>query len=58
MREYHAQRYTRDNMFLIASGKVDFAQLVEYVEEHTEQWPTGAAPRQHRALRRSVVAKC
>ncbi len=48
MREYHAQRYTRDNMFLIASGKVDFSQLVDHVEQHTEHWPTGAAARQYR----------
>jgi predicted Zn-dependent peptidase len=39
MREYHSQRYTRDNMFLVASG--------DHVERHTQGWPTGAAPRQY-----------
>jgi predicted Zn-dependent peptidase len=47
MRDYHRQRYTRDNMYLIASGKIDFHQLIDYVQEHTEHWPTGAAPRKY-----------
>lgn len=47
MRDYHHQRYTRDNMFLVASGKVDFGQLVDYVERHTEHWPSGAKARQY-----------
>ena len=47
MREYHRQRYTSDNMFLIASGKVDFGQLIDHVEKHTEHWSNGAAPRHY-----------
>ncbi len=35
---YHKQRYTLDNMFLVASGKVDFEQLVEQAEELVSSW--------------------
>ncbi len=45
MRDYHRQRYTRDNMFLVASGKIDFQQLIDYVQETTETWPGGVVPR-------------
>ncbi|MEZ6081671.1 MAG: pitrilysin family protein [Pirellulaceae bacterium] len=40
MKDYHRSRYTRENMFLVASGKVDFTQLVEYVAEATANWPS------------------
>lgn len=40
MKDYHRARYTRENMFLVASGKVDFTQLVEYVAEATANWPS------------------
>lgn len=46
MKEYHRTRYTRENMFLVASGKVDFAQLVEYVAEATANWPSQPIVRQ------------
>jgi len=46
MREYHRARYTRENMFLVACGKVDFAQLVDYVSQATGDWPSKLAPRQ------------
>ncbi len=40
MQEYHRARYTRENMFLVASGKIDFAQLVDYVSQVTADWPS------------------
>ncbi len=49
MRDYHAKRYTKENMFLVASGKIDIPQLIEFVDEHTAQWPTGHALRKYRA---------
>lgn len=39
MRDYHRQRYTKDNMFLVASGNVDVDRLVEYVSQVSAQWP-------------------
>lgn len=39
MREYHRQRYTKDNMFLIASGNIDAEQLIEYVGQVSRDWP-------------------
>ncbi|MFO1066333.1 MAG: pitrilysin family protein [Pirellulales bacterium] len=47
MRAYHAQRYTLDNMFLVASGKVDFERLVEQAESLAGKWRPVGAPRQH-----------
>jgi predicted Zn-dependent peptidase len=46
MREYHRARYTKDNMFLVASGKVDFDRLVEQVATMAADWPVGPAGRQ------------
>lgn len=43
---YHKQRYTLDNMFLVASGQVDFEQLVEQTESLVSTWRGRAAPRQ------------
>lgn len=48
MQEYHRARYTRENMFLVASGLIDFAQLVDYVAQATADWPSASAPRQPR----------
>ncbi len=45
MQEYHRSRYTRENMFLVASGKIDFAQLVDYVSQATADWPSKPAVR-------------
>lgn len=44
MEDYHRQRYTKDNMFLIASGKIDVPQLVDYVEKTASEWPNQAVP--------------
>ncbi len=38
MVNYHKQRYTLDNMFLVASGKVDFERLVEQTESLVGSW--------------------
>lgn len=46
MLAYHKQRYTLDNMFLVASGKVDFEQLVEQTETLVSSWPARSQPRQ------------
>lgn len=46
MVNYHKQRYTLDNMFLVASGKVDFEQLVEQTESLVGAWRGRAASRQ------------
>ncbi|MGN6133342.1 MAG: M16 family metallopeptidase [Aureliella sp.] len=43
---YHKQRYTLDNMFLVASGKVDFEQLVEQTESLVSGWRGRSTPRQ------------
>jgi predicted Zn-dependent peptidase len=40
MREYHARRYTKDNMYLVASGKVDADRLVDYVSKASSGWPS------------------
>ena len=45
MHEYHRGRYTKDNMFLIASGKVDMPQLIEHVSKVSENWPAESQPR-------------
>ncbi|MFK7737671.1 MAG: M16 family metallopeptidase [Pirellulaceae bacterium] len=42
MRNYHRQRYTKDNMILVASGKVDVPQLFDQVAKLTEDWPQAA----------------
>lgn len=38
MREYHQQRYTADNMFLVASGQVDVPALLDQMMEFGEAW--------------------
>ncbi len=46
MQEYHRARYTKDNMFLIASGNIDFPQLIDHVSEVSQSWPARAQSRQ------------
>lgn len=38
MVQYHKQRYTLDNMVLVASGQVDFQRLVEQTEALVSGW--------------------
>lgn len=61
MREYHRQRYTLDNMFLVASGQVDFERLVEQADALTQGWPTKTASRTLAApkfkARKDVIAR-
>jgi predicted Zn-dependent peptidase len=48
MRHYFDQRYGPDNITVAAAGRVDFAQLVEDVEELAGAWQqSGAAARQY-----------
>lgn len=48
MRDYHRSRYTKDNMFFVASGNVDFPGLVAYLDEVTYDWPAKSAGRSPR----------
>ncbi len=44
MRDYFASRYSADNVFVVAAGKVDFDALVEQVAKRCGDWkPQGAA---------------
>ena len=45
MRNYHSQRYTSDNMFLVASGNVDLKGIRDYIASMTNDWPTRSQPR-------------
>ncbi len=45
MRQYHRERYTNDNMYLIASGKVDIQGLVDHVSSVSAEWPTSSDAR-------------
>ncbi|MBX3419946.1 MAG: insulinase family protein [Pirellulaceae bacterium] len=47
MREYHAQHYSADNMFLVASGQVDCDALIEYTLRATAHWPNRPVMRKH-----------
>lgn len=42
MQSYHRQRYTKDNLFLVASGRVDVQPLLDQVAELSEKWPERA----------------
>lgn len=42
MQAYHRQRYAKDNMYLVASGRVDVAALVDQVAGLSEAWPNSA----------------
>ncbi|HAC89607.1 MAG TPA: insulinase family protein [Planctomycetaceae bacterium] len=45
MRSYHRQRYSTENMFLVASGNVDPDPLIELVTNQTARWPHQTATR-------------
>ncbi|RMF39626.1 MAG: insulinase family protein [Planctomycetota bacterium] len=45
MRQYHRQRYTRDNMIFAASGMVDVDDLIEQIEGMVQDWPATAQVR-------------
>lgn len=46
MRTYHRQRYSPNNMVLVAAGNVDFERLVAVAREQCGAWQPCAAPRQ------------
>ena len=51
MREYFTSRYSADNLFVAAAGKVDFEALVEQVAARCGDWqPQGAARNLPRAV--------
>ena len=45
MRAYHQARYAPDNLTLVASGAVDFEQLLKSAEALTSQWKPSQAKR-------------
>ncbi len=46
MRQYFQQRYGADSIIVAAGGKLDFAQLIDQLEDLTGRWgPTGAQRR-------------
>ena len=45
MRQYHQQRYSTENMLLVASGKLDTERMIDFVLKATESWPSGEAQR-------------
>ena len=45
MRAYHQARYAPDNLTLVASGAVDFDQLLRSAEEMTKHWKPSQASR-------------
>ncbi len=54
LRDYHRQRYSPDNICLIATGCVDFDSLVEQAERLTSSWETANI---HRQLHPPQVAR-
>jgi len=46
MRSYYTSRYSADNMFVAAAGKVDFEALVEQVAARCCDWKPAAPPRE------------
>ncbi len=38
MQEYFRQRYSPDNMWFVAAGKIDFDEVVDWVTERCGQW--------------------
>ena len=46
MRAYHQARYAPDNLTLVASGAVDFEQLLKSAEALTKKWVPSQAKRQ------------
>jgi len=45
MRTYFQQRYSADHLVLVATGKVDFAQLVDCAAQACGDWPSFPTPR-------------
>ncbi|QDU64086.1 Protease 3 precursor [Planctomycetes bacterium Pan216] len=45
MRAYHTDRYGANNIFVAATGKIDWHQLVDLIEEHCADWSAGASER-------------
>ncbi|MEM7478837.1 MAG: pitrilysin family protein [Planctomycetota bacterium] len=43
MRDYHAQRYTQDNLYFVACGKVDVPRLIEQVSSLAASWPKSSS---------------
>lgn len=58
MRDYHRSRYTTENMFLVASGKIDVDRLIQATLRDTASWPNSAAQRKlvKPKLRRGSIA--
>ncbi|GAA5334636.1 M16 family metallopeptidase [Thermus hydrothermalis] len=50
MAAYHQRRYLPKNMVLAATGRVDFARLLEEAEALTADWPQGEAERTYPPL--------
>lgn len=46
MRAYHRQRYTKDNMVFVASGKVHVPAVLDQVAAAVEKWPLESTPLQ------------
>jgi len=59
MLAYHRDRYSADNLFIAAAGKIDFDALVEQVEQRCSAWestcPTRSTPS---ATLRTTVEVC
>jgi predicted Zn-dependent peptidase len=49
MAEYFARRYGPGNMVLVATGKLDFDEIVKLAEKYMGKWPRVNAPRQQPA---------
>jgi len=48
MRNYHASRYSPDNMAVVVSGKTDFESLIRDTEQLCGSWPSQSAGRDTR----------
>jgi len=58
MREYFEVRYSPDNIFVAAAGKVDFDALVQQVAEHCGKWESRPAPRDMPPVASNAAFKC
>ncbi len=45
MKQYHTARYSTENMYLVASGNVDFDRMVEQAVSLSASWPKSEASR-------------
>ncbi len=45
MQDYHRRRYTKDNMYLFASGNIRAQEMIDYVAEVAADWPAKSVPR-------------